>query len=286
MAIRFNTLLVPVDFSSNTTLAIAKALELIGDSTASIYLLHVHQIKRPGIISFLRHSITGYSRKEINERIKEAESRLLKIKEEIELSKSEIRVITSVVFSSTVEESIAQKATLVRPDLIIIGKRSHHHFIPLLNTVVPSRLAKTSGSAVLTAKPGSMHSEIRTVVIPLGKRFPGKKLEIVEALSQKLRLQVRLVTFSADENDPAFSRQTVINTFRLLKSNLSVPVGFEVLRGNNKANALLKYCNKIGADVLIVHPGSETRMSGWIRRHISDLLPADSRTQVLAVHPS
>ena len=57
---------------------------------------------------------------------------------------------------------------------------------------------------------------------------------------------------------------------------------YAVLYGNNKAKAILNYAKKIQADVLVVHPGSETKI-GWPNKNIADMLPAASTMNVLAV---
>lgn len=286
MGKRFATILIPVDFSVNTDVAISKALELSHSGECSIHLFHVQRIMIPNALQYMHYFLTGYSRHQVNASIEESKGRLEKLKSDIEDRRKDINVFTWVSFGEPVEQAIIQKAARLAADLIIIGKRSHHSNLTFLNTVVPSRLAAASGIPVLTSKPGSLNSEIKTVVIPVGPRFPASKLEILEALRKEAMLQIRLVVFLDDENDPSFSKQSLLNTFRTLKNQSANPVNYEVLKGNNKARALLMYCSKVGADVLIVYPGSETRIGVWVNSHISDLLPANSKTQVLAVKPA
>lgn len=285
METAFNTILLPVDFSINTDVAITKALEISTAGNCSLHLLHIYRIMFPGIPHYLHHVITGYSLNEINFGIEEANARLSGLKANIEKIRPDINVFTQTCFEDIVEKVIADKAKQLHADLIIIGKYSHHNIFPFLNTVVPSRLAAASGVPVLTAKPGSLNKEIKKAVIPVGNHFPVKKIETLKALRKKTKLEVRLVTFSKDEINPEFSRHSLLNVFRAIKNQLATPVDHEVLHGNNKAMSLLKYCNKIGADILIVYPESETRISGWVNRHISDMIPADSKTQILAVQP-
>lgn len=285
MATAFNTILLPIDFSINTDVAIAKALEISTAGNCSLHLLHVYRITFPGIPHYLHHVFTGYSLNEINSGIEQANARLSGLKANIEKVRPDINVFTWACFDEPIEKTIAEKAKHLHADLTIIGKYSHHNIFPFLNTVVPSRLAKASGIPVLTAKPGSLNQEIKTIVIPVGNYFPAKKVEMLNALRKKSKLEVRLVTFFKDENDPSFSRQSLFKVFRSVKNHLATPVDCEVLRGSNKAMELVKYCNKVGADVLIVHPETETRIGGWTNRHISDMIPADSKTQILAVQP-
>jgi len=47
----------------------------------------------------------------------------------------------------------------------------------------------------------------------------------------------------------------------------------------------LQYAEKNNADILLVYPKKETQLSWW-NGHIPDVLPADSKVQVLAVQPA
>jgi hypothetical protein len=62
-------------------------------------------------------------------------------------------------------------------------------------------------------------------------------------------------------------------------------VEYAALYGSNKAKAILKYAEKVNADMLLVYPEVETKI-GWLNTHISDVLPPASKVQVLAVQPA
>lgn len=283
---QIHTILVPVDFSENTEVAISKALELCpeGNANSTIHLLHVQRIISHGFSYFLSNAIVGYTQKQVNSDIKISTRRLEDVKNEIKVSRPDINVQCWVSFGDTVQESIIKKARQLWVDLIIIGKSSHHSLLTFLNTVVPSKLAQVSGIPVLTAKPGSLNQEIKTVVIPVGNHFPESKLEMFGALRNRWHPNIRLVTFREEESND--SKQLLLYTFRAFKSKFANSINYEILEGGNKARALLKYCNKVGADVLIVYPGAETRTGTWPKSNISDMLPRESKTQILAITPS
>jgi hypothetical protein len=135
---------------------------------------------------------------------------------------------------------------------------------------------------VLTVKPGAINHPIKTVVIPVSKEFPERKIRIIHALRRKLRMHICLVTFPDTRDDQETLPASLLNAYRFFKADPLNDVDFAVLKGNNKAKAILEYCNKVNADLLIVDPGSETRI-GWLNRHISDVLPIQSKTQILAI---
>lgn len=282
-----NSILVPVDFSMNTSIAISKALSLCqeGNKDATIHLYHVQRLRVTGTPHMLSSVFAGYTRRQVNSDIRSSSERLEQLKAAIAKQRKDIRVVCWVSFGEPVQESIIKKARQLSADLIIIGKTSHHSILPFLNTVVPSKLAAITGVPVLTAKPGSLHQDIKTVVIPIGPDFPGSKLEMLEALKNRSHPSVKLVIFGHNDHASTASKQLLFDTFRAFKRRYPNNVNYEMIDGRNRAKALLKYCHKVGADVLIVYPGAETRTGSWFNSHISDLVPAGSKTQVLAVMP-
>jgi hypothetical protein len=105
-------------------------------------------------------------------------------------------------------------------------------------------------------------------------------------LCKKTRLNIHLVTFVDEKNTPSeFSASTLLQVYQWLKTKLHCPVEYAVVHGSNKAKAILQYAKKNNADILLVYPKKETQLNWW-NRHISDVLPADSKVQILAVEPA
>jgi nucleotide-binding universal stress UspA family protein len=283
---RVNTILVPVDFSENSELAISKAMELCQEGKEStIHLFHT-QALRSGRFSYVISQIKKIvTQKRGSSKAKDIARQLKDLRLQIENRRNDIKVLCWLNNGNSVQDEIAKKARHLAADLIVIGKRSRRTLFPFFNTVIPGELALVTGVPVLIVKAGSLHQKIKTVVIPIYQKSPVNKLEILPILGNKSRQNIRLVIFKDDNNKDTGSRQLLLDTFRMLKSQSPNVVNYEVLEGANRAKALVKYCNKVGADVLIVYPGSETRVSNWFASHISDLMPPASKTQILAINP-
>lgn len=284
MNVKFSTILVPVDFTVNSEVAIKKALTLCEGNDVVIHLLHIPKISATNIINFYQY-YSSYDSKIPHTTLQRAKEKLDKLQLYIHTIKKDISVVTWVSFDSSVEASIIDRAKKISADLIVLGKNSHHSWLPFLNTVVPGKVAKKTGIPVLTVKPGANNRQIKTVVIPIGKQFPERKIAIIHTLRKKFRIRICLVTHLHTEDDPQFLPASLLNAYRFFKTDASNNVDFEVLKGKNKARSILKYCEKVNADLLIVNPESETRI-GWLNKHISDVLPVQSKTQILAIHPA
>jgi nucleotide-binding universal stress UspA family protein len=275
----FNTIVVPVDFSINSDVAINKALEM-AEEPAVLHLVHVADL-----VSFPMPAVKMKKRKASNNNDNKAGKMLREWKESIEDDFPTIEVRTWIVAAASVQQAIADKAREVRADLIVIGKNSNHTWFPFLNTVISSDLAELTGIAVLTVKPGSLHNKIKTVVVPVTDHLTQNKIEVVTALCKRYKMKVYLVTFINEDHVPEeFSASSLLQVYQWLKNTLHCSVEYAVLHGTNKARSILSYAETINADILLVHPKSETRI-GWWNRQISDVLPSQSKVQVLAVQP-
>lgn len=265
----FKSILVPVDFTLNTEVAINKALELIDPENSTIHLLH--------IISW-RNSFRPKS-------IKECEKKLNQWKEVIRDYYPGVSVQVLVEQSTSVQKTIRQKGREICPDLIIIGQTSTHYLLPGLKTVLSMQLAALTRIPVLTIKPGALRSRVKTVVVPISDDMPEIKVHALELLSRKARLNIHLVTFVNDKNIlPEISASALLKAYQCLKAKLHCSVQYAVIHGQNKAKAILQYAEKNNTDILLVYPKKETQLSWW-NQHISDVLPADSKVQILAVQP-
>ena len=281
MHFSFKTILVPVDFSINTEVAINKALEVADKEGATIHLMHV-----------LRDTLSWpplQNNKKLHEPVTKTavpstEQMIAEWKSTIQETNPHLRVCCWTLPPSSIQQSIEKKAEKLKADLIVIGKKNNHSWFPFLNTVLSGDLAKTTGCAVLTVKPGSLHNKIKTLVVPVSEDLPRHKMEAMAALCKMKRLKVHLISFMNEDNVPVqVSSSALLKVYQWLKDTLHCQVEYTVLDTDHKARALLLYAEKVHADMLLVNPVSETRI-GWMNRHISDVLSPRSRVQVLTIH--
>lgn len=267
--------MIPVDFSSNTDLALEKALAFVNRGS-DIHLLHVgRQVKgynRVFNFSYLDQPALTTD---------EAEHKLEQLVHRVSLQYQHINVHAAMRIGGNVEYAIKEKARAIKADMLIIGKSSEH-WLPFFNTVLCGRLAKSTGIPVLTVKPGATNQEIRTVVIPVEKQFSQSKVSGLVRLIKKTRIQICLLAFAENKGNSDQLPAPLLNSYRFFKKSAFDEVSFNIIRESNKGRAVLNFCKSVNADLLIVNPDSETGI-GWFNEHISDAIPAASKTQILAV---
>lgn len=265
----FQNILVPLDFTLNTEVAVAKTLELVDDEPCTIHLLHVTPVFS------LRRQNGRWDREE----------KMRYWKEKIKSTNTTLTVECLQVKSFSVQRGIRQVAAELRADLIVIGQTASHHWT-LLKTILPMRLNERTGIPVLTVKPGALYNKTKTMLVPITDHLPLQKMHTLEILCRKGRPTIHLIAFSNNNSEPSeFSATALLQAYQKLKAVYHCPVDYAVVNGANKAKAILQYAEKIKADFLLVYPEKETRV-GWTGTQICDVLPSFSKVQVLAVQPA
>ncbi len=268
---------MPVDFEINTEMAVKKALELSDPGKTIIHLFHV---QKPSLSwsSIWEKEVFKYGREDV------VPYKLLEWKGLIEKNYPDVKVDASVAYSLRVERSIIDKAREIKADIIVIGKHSHHKWLAFRNTVFPNNIAKATGYPVWTCKPGSIHTKLRSVVVPVGPEVPQRKVDLIVELKQKFRISIHLVTIiGKKQNSNQFSGYSLMETYRYLKDIVQCPLNHEVLHGDNVALTAFEYAKNIKADMLLVEPESETKLSSFPSKHIIDEIKPSSKLQILTV---
>jgi nucleotide-binding universal stress UspA family protein len=278
----FRNILVPVDFTDCSEMAIRKAIELSEPIGSVIALLY---IARP-LFSLKIFSSTGYLITPATEILFESEIRKKVMEYEVLAANyaSAIQFKTIISEPGKIQKRIEKVAGLFDPDLIVICKR--RSFWPFSNMIFPGRIAKKTNSPVLTIQQGSTGVGIKNIVLPVTHKVPFRKLEMAVSLAKKFNANIHLMTFpdfvpGQDNMEKAF-----IDSYYNIKKNTSLNIRHGALKGQDIARAILTYSESINADIILVNPQSESNVhliTG--NRHISDLLPKDSSIQVLDIEP-
>lgn len=268
----FKNILVPVDLTVNTEVAVEKAMQLAGRG-GIIHLLHVQGNKLPYTSRYLARN-GGLNARDAD--------KLDEWKRVIQHSGSGIKVCIWISANGSIQEAVERKAKQLMADLIIIGKQSHHTWFPFLSTVVPSEIAQSTAIPVLTVKPGSLNSSVKAIVVPIAMGNPERKIRVISAICRRFTVKIYLVSFMKNNTPSDFNSSSLLTMYQRIRAFSHCPVEYAVLHGANKAKAALEYAKQMDADMLLVHPDAETKI-GWPSRYISDVLPATSKMQVMAV---
>jgi nucleotide-binding universal stress UspA family protein len=272
MAIAFNRLLIPVDFSLNTEIAVKRALGMIGADNTILHLLHVVPPGKKAAHQFRTWAM---------------EKELEKWVSTIHAMQGGIPVKTHILKGRSVQRMIIECAGMIKPDLIIIGKQNSRRRWPIFRGISPDGIAKKSNCPVLTVKPGSAGSRTRVIVIPIRDFLPERKLEWAILLAKRYKAQIHLLAIQGHPEPKEWALpQVFLKAYHHLREQLHHPIEYASSGRLSPAKATLNYAELIMADIILVNPESESGIPGLAgSRHISDLLGKDSKIQVLDVEP-
>lgn len=272
MAIAFNTILIPVDFSLNTEIAVKKAAGLVGPDKTMLHLVHV---LKPG------------TRAKRQFRLWTVEKELRELSETIRADHPALRVKTHVLRGRSVQRLLIDCAAMLKPDLIIIGKQNNRRHWSLLPRISPDAIAKKSNCPVLTIKPGSFETRTKVIVIPIRDFLPERKLEWAVLLAKRYKAQVHLLAIQ-DHPEPRewALPQVFLKAYHHLREHLHHPIEYSSTGRHSPARAALIYAELIMADMILVNPETESGVAGFTGwRHMSDLVGKDSKLQILDLEP-
>ena len=145
MMLDIKKILVPLDFSANSELALDYARALAQRFGARLHLLHVCEM--PAMIAAPADSY-GVSCTEWNQwRADEAQHQLAALQQRL----PDVRTSTEVVFGNAAR-SIVTVANVERSDLIVMGTHGHSAIMHVLMGNVAERVVRTASCPVLTVR--------------------------------------------------------------------------------------------------------------------------------------
>lgn len=252
MAISFNTILIPVDFSLNTEISVKKAAGLVCKDETELHLLHVI---KPG-----KHAGDSF-------RLWTVEKEMEKWREMIRDSYPAMKVRTHVFRGYSVQRMIIECAALLKPDLIVIGKNNPPRRWgavarrwwamdicrwSFFRGVSPDVIAMKSNCPVLTVKPGSVDSKTRVILIPIRDFLPERKLEWAVLLAKKYRAQVHLLAIQErQETKDRALPQVFLKAYHQLREHLQHPIEYSSTGRQSTAKATLICAESIMADMIL-----------------------------------
>ena len=279
----FKNILIPVDLTISSEVAIGRAMELADKHFAILHLLHV---ATPPTLFHSAFAFTILNPTIAPKTEIEIFLKLNKLKDQILCSHPSLIVQVYNLPGSSVNKVILDVANIINPELIIIASMGKRHWFNFSSTTFPNRIAKKTGCPVLTIKTGAAPKPVKNIVLPLGAFVPLRKIEWVSMLAKMYRARIHIVTMStAGETMPGNLNKIFIETYRRLKDGLSTPIEYEVLTGTSFARSVLSYAQKIKADMVLVNPETESRISSMPGMHINDMLAANSPLQILSLEP-
>lgn len=277
----FNKILVPVDFSSKSKSAVEKAVEIAKLYNCSIYLLHVvkvlpfasigiaggHMGTAPGLmgnkseLAFQMEKLVDYINVQSNNSIK-VEYKILK---------------------GTWDETVIDLVHRYKFDLVLIGQKGR--VIGKRNMLInPDKVAAKTNIAVITAPDNRRLTRLYSLVIPITDFLPVRKLMYGVYIASAYKTCINLLGI---ENERTRDKVKYYQekAYKLISDNCDVSVELEMIQGHNVAEAVNQFAMLRSSDLVILNPGTETKMPGFFSSLLSNIIQKYASPPVLTVNP-
>lgn len=262
MANNLYNILVPVDFTSKTKWAIAKAIEISNSFNCNIHLVYIAGNKNS---VFLRNTNIEMALKKL-ELLKAAYNTQLCGEGKIEIS----------VLQGGRQKQLVSYIQQYEMDLVVTGLSKFNFLHRIISSVSISRMAKKANVPVLAIRPGGLVCHFKKIVLPVSGEVPMRQIKFAALLGRAFKSRVYFVSLRLHADDK--KHQNIIDSaLEMVQSISTIPAQCFLLEGKNLAKSTLEFSKKINADLIMVNPVKDFRLPGLWNRLTNKLLSYGSK---------
>ena len=252
---RLYNILVPVDFSSRNKWAIAKAIELSNNFNCNIHLVYVLHKRILPFIPVDRSFITPY----------ESGADLFLCRQKLEQLKSTCKgqlcgkgSVEISILEGSPRKQLAKYIQQQEMDLVVVGLSKFNLLHRVASSIAISRLARKTYVPVLAVRSSGLVCHFKKIVLPVHSDIPLQRIRLATILARAFKSTVYLVSL----REKADTTHSIIsNALEIIQSLSTVPVQCFLMEGKNLAQSTLEFSKKINADLIMVNPVKEFRLT-------------------------
>jgi len=273
----FNNILIPVDFSEVSELAIERAIDIANHFKCNIHLIVIEN-ERPGMKQY-----SLLSRK-ANLALHDSEAKLYQLQNKYTYQLDPGLTMQSSVVYGNKNRSVIGYTFSHQIDLLIISKSAS-----LSGTLLPgnfniNEITKKVGCPVLTVRKEAGNDRWMNIVLPICSVLPIRKIMFASYLARKYNSKIHLLAVAGNDASEHGNRNEYLHkAYQLLRDNTNLTIECHTMRGQNIAETTLRFAKKIDADLIVVNPGKESLLSGFLNRVFDGFLFNESRIPVMTI---
>lgn len=281
--IHFNCtkILIPVDFSDTSMLAIKHGRALAQKTNAGIYLLHVVNVQFVSQNMFLPSVSLDQSLIE-----KKANDRLTELANEI--AKEYDILVHTIIKTGSPSTEVSKVAKEIGASLIVMGT---HGYSPLEELVIGSTALKVITKAhcpTMAMSSDATQIGYKTIVLPIDNTVNSRqKVHFTLEFAKRFDATVYVVgLLSNDEADEKPAMELILHQIKVLAKEKNVKIESEILSNvSNRANATVKFVEKVDGDVIVIMTDQDAELSGFFLGPYSQQVIHLSKVPVIAIKP-
>lgn len=277
----FNKILVPVDFSSKSRTAMEKALEIARQYKCSIHLLHVVTVAPFDAVAMAEgHMAIPYN---MIDNKSELTFQLEKLRNHLNFLSNSAVSVQYTIINGTWNQAIIDFVAENEIDLVLIGQKGRALSKRKMH-LKPDVIAERANVPVITVPSNRRLTKLYSIVIPITDFLPVRKLMYGIYLAYEYDTTIKLLGVENDKTNEQV-QYYLAKAKQIIADNCDVKVETEIIVSQNIAEAVNQFAMYQSADLIIVNPGSQTKMPGFFSSMLGNILQKYSAPPVLTVNP-
>jgi K+-sensing histidine kinase KdpD len=266
-----NNTLVPIDFDSNWEPVLEQAIHMANHFQSD---LHVLLIKSAILASSARKANEKKRNEEITSFLTEKYAHQLDAGLSFRVSSNH----------GLAEQAMEEYAICHQVELIVIGRTHKTLLGGLFYSISINKLARKTKAAILTVRDTITWEHIKNIVLPVNGYLPVRKIIFATYLARMFNSRIHLIGLTKRHAAvPPEDSLYLHKTHQLLKQNTNLSIECHTMAGENIADTTLEYARQVKADLIIVNPGKELVLSGFLNRLFTRYITNESGIPVLTI---
>lgn len=256
----FNKILIPVNFSILSEIAIKKAIDTalqckstelhllsVADSTATGYFITAETGMVLSLPSFNEYEIS------LKARMVELENFIIE--------NSGLKVAGTVLAGNRIQ-IINDYVTGHDIDLIVIATENTTGFREFIFGSDAQRITSQTICPVLTIQPYTLKGSIQKIILPVEDFYPENKLRYAIELAELFNAEIHLLCLSEKSNLAVYDTYIILK--RIVEKFEEKQIRYKVMAadGKNITDSILQYSEIESIDLILVNPGEESKLTG------------------------
>lgn len=277
----FTQILVPVDFSPKSKMAVEESAELARLYECDLHLLYV--LPLTPFTSLASGEIPVTTVYDMVDNSGEAERKLLELCAFVRSKSGNRFPVHHACVPGTWNRSVIEYITEKNIDLVVTGQKST---LPGKRKISlnPDIIAERTMVPVITIPSNKRLTRLFSIVIPVTEFLPVKKLMYGIYLGSRHGTTIKLLAVE-DEKSHASVQHYLKKSYQLIRDNCTVKVELETVRHTNVAAAVHDFAKAHEVDLIILNPGTQTRMPGFFSSVLGRFIQKYAAPPVMTVAP-
>jgi len=280
---KIKNILVPVDFSNTSEIALTEAIKLAGLFKATIFLIHVVEYLNEfngyfySVVPELQTSIPLLLEFE-----KTVEKKMEDMKERIQ-KKYGIKVEV-IVTSGQVHSEIIRFSENKKIDLIVMGTHGVSGYKELFIGSNAQRVVTLSDAPVLTIQK-ERENGFKNILIPIDNALHSReKVNMALLIAEVFGSTIHIIGLPDSEEELDVNKINIkLESVEKIISNDKLSYKTTIVHGKNLAKDALDYADKNNCDLIVINTGHESKLTGIFLGTFAQQLVNHSKIPVLSI---